>query len=206
MEGRYTPCNGGLLWGGVISMIKGIRRWWKQDDGVTAVEFSLVCMPMFLMIFGIMELSMFFASSTVLEGASTEAARRIRTGQVAGVADGLTTPAAIEAAERAAFEKLLCDNVGSLIDCTNIQYEVIKMNADTFADSSNYEPQYDDEGNLIVHPFDVGGANSVILIRAYYKWRFMTPMISSMLTAGSGVDYVSQLSTVVIRTEPYESN
>lgn len=187
-------------------MLKGIRRWWKQDDGVTAVEFSLVALPMFLMIFGIIELSIFFASSTVLEGASTEAARRIRTGQVAGVAEGLTDPAAIEAAERAAFEELLCDNVSTLIDCGAIQYEVIHMNADTFSDASNYEPQYDNEGNLIEHPFSVGGANDVILIRAYYKWRFLTPMISSMLTAGSGVDYVSELSTVVIRTEPYESD
>lgn len=185
-------------------MIKGIRRWLRRDDGVTAVEFSLVALPMFLMIFGIIELSMFFASTTVLEGASTEAARRIRTGQVAGVAEGLTDPAAIEEAERAAFEDLLCNNVGIMMDCSLIQYEVIHVNEDTFGDADNYEPEYDEEGNLIPQPFSVGGACDVILIRTYFRRQFFTPFISTMLTMGSGVDWVPQMSTVVIRTEPYD--
>ena len=187
-------------------MIKGINRWLRRDDGVTAIEFSLVALPMFLMIFGVIELAMFFASGTVLEGASTEAGRRIRTGQVAGVAEGLTDPQAIEDAERQAFEDLLCDNVGIMMDCSLIQYEVIHMNADTFADASNYEPEYDENGDLVPHPFSVGGACDVIMIRAAYKWNFLTPFISTMLTASSGVDYVSHLSTVIIRTEPYDTS
>lgn len=187
-------------------MIKSIRKWMVQDDGVTAVEFSLVALPMFLMIMGIIELSMYFASATVLEGASTEAARRIRTGQVAGVSTGLTDPAAIEQAERDAFEQLMCTNVGIMMDCSKIQYEVIHMNNDTFADASNYEPQYDENGDLIPQPFSVGGACDVIMIRTFYKWTFLTPFIGTILTAGTGVDYVSNLSTVIVRTEPYDSS
>jgi len=185
-------------------MLKNLRGWIRRDDGVTAVEFSMVALPMFLMIFGIIELSMFFASTTVLEGASTEAARRIRTGQVAGVAEGLTDPAAIEEAERTAFEELLCTNVGIMMPCDQIQYEVIHVNEDTFGDAENYEPEYDDEGNLVPQPFSVGGACDVILIRTYFRREFYTPFISSMLTAGSEHSWVPQMSTVVIRTEPYD--
>lgn len=187
-------------------MLKGIRRYLQKDDGVTAIEFSLVALPMFIMIMGIIELSLYFASATVLEGASTEAGRRIRTGQVAGVAEGLTDPQAIEDAERAAFEDLLCDNVGIMMDCGDIQYEVIHMAADSFTEASTYEPEFDDDGDLVPQPFSVGGANDVILIRTYYKYEFKTPFIGSMLTAGSGVSYVANMSTVVLRTEPYETD
>lgn len=173
-------------------MIRTFRRWLRREEGVTAVEFSLVAMPLFTIIFGIIELSMFFASGTVLEGASAEAARRIRTGQVQQ-----------SGAPEDAFKDLLCQQSTAMLDCEKIQYEVIRMGDGTFSLADTMEPQFDAEGNLIPHPFDAGGDSDVIMVRAYYQWEFMTPFISSMLTAGSGQDWVAHMATVVIRTEPY---
>ncbi|HYD17141.1 MAG TPA: TadE/TadG family type IV pilus assembly protein [Patescibacteria group bacterium] len=173
-------------------MIRLFRRWLKNEEGVTAVEFSLVAMPMFTLIFGIIELSMFFASGTVLEGASAEAARRIRTGQV---------QQSEEPEEE--FKKLLCDQGGSMLDCDKIQYEVIHVGGNSFSIADTMEPEFDDEGNLIPHPFDAGSESEVVMVRTFYKWTFYTPFIGSMLTAGSGQDWIGHMSTVVIRTEPY---
>ena len=156
-------------------MIKTLRRWLRREEGVTAVEFSLVAMPLFTIIFGIIELSMFFASGTVLEGASSEAARRIRTGQVQQADD-----------PEEAFKTLLCHQAGAMLDCDKIQYEVIHMGNNTFSLADTMEPQFDEDGNLIPHPFDAGGDSDVILVRAYYQWHFYTPFLSTMLTAGSG--------------------
>lgn len=173
-------------------MIKTFRRWLRREEGVTAVEFSLVAMPLFTIIFGIIELSMFFASGTVLEGASAEAARRIRTGQVQQSDDPEDT-----------FKTLLCNQGGTMLDCDKLQYEVIHVGGNSFSLADTMEPQFDDEGNLIPHPFDAGNDSDVILVRAYYKWKFLTPFISTMLTAGSGQDWVAHMATVVIQTEPY---
>lgn len=173
-------------------MIKILRRWLKNEEGVTAIEFSLVAMPIFTIIFGIIELSMFFASGTVLEGASAEAARRIRTGQV---------QQADEPEEE--FKKLLCNQAGAMLDCDKIQYEVIHVGGDSFSLADTMEPEFDADGNLKPHPFDPGSQSDVIMVRAYYQWHFYTPYLSNMLTAGSGQDWIAHMSTVVIRTEPY---
>src|SRR3546814_5745730 len=55
---------------------------------------------------------MFFASS-VIEGATKEAARQIRTGQLQGAADPMTT-----------FRNELCDGLYNVIDCRKVLFHV----------------------------------------------------------------------------------
>lgn len=173
-------------------MLRCIRRWWRREEGVTAVEFALVALPMFTMIMGILELSMFFASGNILEGASQEAGRRIRTGQVQAAGD-----------PEQAFKDFLCANVSTIIKCEDIQYEVIHVADDSFGSAENMEPQFDEDGNLVPGSFDVGNSSDVILIRAHYKWEFVTPFIASMMTGSLTDNSVSHLTTVVLKTEPY---
>lgn len=173
-------------------MIARIRRFLRRDEGVTSVEFSMVAMPLFLFVFSIIELSMFFGSGNVLEGASQEAARRIRTGQLQGMED----PAQ-------AFKTELCANVGSMLTCEEIQYEVIRIEGDSFADAQSMQPQFDENGDLVPQGFDAGDSSDVILIRSYYKWSFLTPFLGEMLSGIAGGGWMGHLSTVVLRTEPY---
>lgn len=169
-----------------------MRSFLRHEDGVTAVEFSLVGLPLFLMVFAIIELSLFFASGNMLEGAAQEAGRRIRTGQVQGSDD-----------PEAAFKNELCSMAGIMIDCALIQYDVIHVGDNTFASAESIEPQFDEQGNLITGGFDAGDSSDVILIRSYYKWNFLTPFIGEMLTGIAGGGWLGHLSTVVIKTEPY---
>ena len=138
---------------------------------------------MFTMIMGILELSMFFASGNILEGASQEAGRRIRTGQVQAAND-----------PEQAFKDFLCANVSTILRC---------IADDTFGSAENMEPQFDEDGNLVPGSFDVGNSSDVILIRAHYKWEFVTPFIAAMLTGSPTDNTVSHLTTVVLKTEPY---
>lgn len=173
-------------------MLARLRRYLRHDKGVTSIEFAMVAMPLFLIVFAIIELSMFFASGNVLEGASQEAGRRIRTGQVQAMED----PAQ-------AFKDELCDNVGSMLNCPDIQYEVIRVADDTFASAQSMEPQFDENGDLVQQGFDAGNSSDVILIRSYYKWDFLTPFLGEILTGMPGGGWLGHLSTVVLRTEPY---
>ena len=173
-------------------MLGIFKRWKRNSDAVVAIEFALLAMPLLTLILGIFELSMFFASGSVMEGASAEAARIIRTGQVQASAN-----------PEDEFEQELCARVGSMLDCGKLQYEVIKISDGTFLTAENTQPQFDNQGNLIPQPFNAGHSSDVVIIRTYYKWTFMVPFLSVLLTGDPNKNWATHMSTVVIKTEPY---
>lgn len=174
-------------------MIKKIRRWFRRDDGVVAVEFALIAIPLFTLILGIIETSLFFAAGSVLEGASNDAARVIRTGQAQTSAD-----------PEQVFREELCEKVGVMMDCDDIQYEVIVMAPNTFASSEEYQSSFDDDGNLEPAPFSAGNSNDIVLIRTVYRYEFLTPFLGAMMTADPARNWMMHISTVVLKAEPYE--
>lgn len=165
----------------------------RARDGVAAIEFAMIVMPLMMLIVGIVEVGLFFAAGSVLEGASNEAARGIRTGQVQLSADPETT-----------FAESFCDHASKMIDCGRVQYEVINIAEGTFAASDGYEPEYDADGGLVAQPFTAGGANDVIMIRAIYRHEFFTPWLGEMMTGDIERNWMEHMSTVVLRSEPYE--
>ena len=171
-------------------MIGKLRNFWGDNKGVAAIEFALIATPFFLLLFGIVETGIFYASNIVLEGGAAEASRIIRTGQITGNSGQA----------QAAFAANLCTQISGLIPCNSVQYEVITMPNDKFTDAQNYQPQYDANGNFVPRPFNAGGACDVVLIRAVYTYNFMIPMIGNLMNGGVGKNL---MSTAVIKNEPY---
>jgi len=167
------------------------NNWRKKEDGSTAIEFAMLCGPFIYIIFGIMEISLMFASNSVLDGAVNDAARMIRTGQVqqyGGNPEDL-------------FKDKLCEKAHILLDCSRFQYEVVEM--DKFADFASYAASYDDDGNLESRGFNPGAVNTVNLIRVSYRYNFATPIIGNVLSNGPNMSRL-MLSTIVLETEPYD--
>lgn len=169
-------------------------RWAKRDDGVVAVEFSLIVMPLVTMILGIIEISLFFAASSTLQASTDAAARMVRTGQIAqAVGD-----------PQEAFREKLCEFSKLLLDCNAIVFEVVPLAAG-FAGADAIAPSYDADGNLVSGGFDAGAALEVVLIRVGYRYEFVTPLVGPILADGHGMSRMI-LSTVVLETEPYSHN
>lgn len=178
----------------VRSIAKGYhsRCWRRRDDGVVAVEFALLAMPFFILIVGLIEICLFFAAGVVLEGGANEAGRLIRTGQ-----------AQLSGDPEAAFSGELCGHVSSMLDCDNLQYEVIHIGSGNFAGAENNEPVFDDEGNLVSQGFNAGNSNDVIMVRTVYRYEFLTPFLGAMMTGDAGRNWMIHAATVVIKSEPY---
>ena len=168
------------------------KKWRQEDDGVVAVEFALIALPFFTLLFGLIEASLFFTSGIVLEGASNDAARLLRTGQVQMSANPEDT-----------FEDELCQKVSTLLKCENIQYEVIRVDPNTFANAEANEPEFDDDGNLVPQAFATGNSNDILIVRTVYRYQFLTPFIGALITGDAGKDWLNHMSTVVLRAEPY---
>lgn len=168
------------------------KRWKKETAGTTAIEFSLVAIPFITMMLGVVEIALMYTAGSLLEGSTASAARMIRTGQLQ-----VLNPADPEAV----FREALCANIKALVNCNNIQIEVVQL-PDGFMDAGDYAPQFDEDGNLITRAFTMGGSSDVVLIRTAYRYPFMTPLLTPILGGASGSRLL--MSTVVLETEPYE--
>lgn len=159
---------------------------------MVAVEFALIALPFFILLMGMIEIALYFAAGTVLEGGAAAASRTIRTGQ-----------AQLSGDPEDVFETAMCNHVSAMLDCSRIQYEVIHVAEGTFAGSENYTPQFDADGNLIPAGFSTGNSNDVVMVRTLYRYSFLTPFIGTMMTGGVGDNTMVHMAVSVLRAEPY---
>lgn len=176
----------------LLSIKQSLRRFMRCEDGITAVEFSLVGMPFVLLMLGIVEVGMAFAASSLLEGGTNSAARMVRTGQVQNSVDPEGT-----------FRAALCGHVSSFIKCGDLTYEVLTVPDNDYSNAGGLAPNYNAEGEMLSGGFDPGEENDVVLIRAFYKYPFFTYQIGESMSGGSG-NSMPLVTTMVIKNEPYK--
>ena len=170
-----------------------IRRWYAATEGrwrsgVTAIETALI-MPVFLLLsFGIIEVSLLHLAASSIEGQVSAASRQIRTGNVQNSADPLE-----------AFKDILCGGT-TFIDCSNLIIDVRKFNS--FSDVT-YPDFIDDDGEAENNEFEVPGAGDTVLVRVAYRWKILTPFLTTYLGDAGGSSTLLH-SAAVFRTEPYE--
>ena len=159
----------------------------RDDRGSALVEFAMVGPPFLLLFVGILELSVMFFTSAVIEGATKEAARQIRTGQIQESADPVAT-----------FQTELCDALFNVIDCSQVVF-----NVQTFASfgAVSMPIEVDGDGEVINTGFAPGGSGAVTVVRAIYRWEFMTPLIGKAIPVALGGNFL--VSTVAFQNEPY---
>ncbi|MGH1398070.1 MAG: TadE/TadG family type IV pilus assembly protein [Alphaproteobacteria bacterium] len=171
-------------------VLSAYSSWRRSEDGVTAIEFSLVALPFFMLLFGILEIAILFMSASLLEGAAGSSSRLIRTGQLQqGGGD-----------QAALFREAVCEYAVALIPCDDVVIEVQEM--DSFADFAAMAPEYDEDGVLVSSGFDAGGSDSRVMVRVGYQYEMMTPFIGPLI---AGSDNALQfLSTIILQNEPYD--
>ena len=178
-----------------MRIVRGaIYRFFRDDEGVAAIEFALVVIPVTFIMIGIIEISMLFAASTQLDAATGEAARALRTGQLQEMSD--TADAKDE------FEDIVCQNIKALMDCDGLQYETVKVNDFTAAAGNN--ASFDDgvlenDGN-----FELGGPDEVMLIRTAYQYPISTPAFQQFFANDPDNDARIISTTKVLKVEPYK--
>lgn len=167
------------------------RHWWRGNEGVTAVEFSLLALPLVVMVIGTIEIALMFTTQSLLDASTSVAARLIRTGQIQQAGG-----------TEEAFRDALCEFAEILIPCDNIQFQVQDMGDFATAEDAP-PPAFDEEGNLEDQGFSPGDINSVVLIRVAYKYSIITPLMQPVLTNRADGSRM-MLSTIIMQNEPYE--
>ena len=166
-----------------------LRRLLRSTKGSAAIEFGMVGLPFVLMMFAILEIGIVFVTDSVLENATIETGRMVRTGQ-----------ASAEAMTAATFKNSLCGRMSIFsADCANratIDVRVIPQFATTPPD-----PMADGAFNNGVLTYSNGAPGDLILVRVWYRQPLVTTFLAqglSRLNDGNAM----LTATTAFRNEP----
>ena len=170
-----------------------IRRWRKREEGAAAVEFALVS-GVFLWVFmGIVELGMMMLFNNGLEDGVDRAARLVRTGQADNRGISSTQMRDVICGQvvlKTSCSSNLVLDIRSFRDFASVRVPALKTDA---SGKPNMSAVY-----------QIGGPRKVVVVRAFYPWKFFTPLIGSLMHAINGRVFILNAATA-FRNEPYGS-
>lgn len=180
---------------------RALRSMLRNRSGAAALEFAIVA-PVFLaLIFSTFEVGWFYFVNSSLDGAVTNAARMIRTGQA--YKSGYTSPASRDQF----LQQEVCKYLRYLTtsQCTNS----VTVEARTFAsyqalaaDTTGFTCTDDTTTAQQAVPFQTGTDRSILRLRLCMVYQTMNPMIGVSLARGRAGGQRRVTATYVLRVEP----
>jgi len=166
------------------------RQFARAREGAAAIEFALLAVPFLMLLFAIIETMVVFAVSISLEAGASAASRLVRTGQA-------------QQAEmtREDMRNEVCSVI--FMGCDDrMQLEVRRFTQ--FSDVDFASP-FDAEGDLQTElPFEPGEPGDIVLVRVFYLWDIVTPMIGPLLSNTSTNDRLLT-ANAAFRNEPFRA-
>ncbi len=175
-----------------------VRRFRKNDDGATAIEFAMLAAPFMVLLFGIIESSLIFFAGQMLETAVDDVGRKIRTGQL----DNTIT--------EEQFKQEVCDEAAILFDCSGIQVDL--QVAAKFQDLGDPPLPSEDDNSVdySAYSFTPPCPEEIVLVTASYEWPIFTYFVSDNVyrnisgsEGNSAFRKILLNAVAVFKTEPY---
>jgi len=148
----------------------------RDERGAVAIEFGILAIPFFALIFAIIETAMTFFAQQILESALQDSIREIRTGQSQAGTPWTTTR----------FRTEICNHSFGFFSCTGansdrLWVKVTPVDSFTAAPGQIQNPVNPACTMTSTNPatdcnwretevFDDGSGSSVIIAQAYYRW------------------------------------
>jgi Flp pilus assembly protein TadG len=157
-------------------------RLFRDQSGASLIEFALIALPFFLLLYGTFEVAFVYWANQELEHAASHGARLVRTGQVQA-----------QALDRAQLTEQMCSQTALLVGCAaKLRLDV--RSGKTLGEITPPAP-LDGSGTLkdaAAFAYSPGAANEVVLLSAFYAWPPLLKPSGYLLRAAS-----------VMRNEPF---
>ncbi len=149
-----------------------LKRFFRNEDGVVAIEFAAVAFPFFLLIVGTLETAIVFMAGMALDHGMQRTARFVQTGQ-----------AAIANMSQSDFKTMVCDNAVMLPNCQ----ATVKVDVRNFGDftAATFPPMTKPNGDPLAdvdYQYNIGASEETVVVRVSYVW----PILSSVINSGLG--------------------
>lgn len=181
-----------------------LRRFKRNKEGATAIEFAILGLPFLALLFGIIEISIVFIITTNTEHALSEVSREIRTGEFQGDGGGATE-----------FKAAICDALSGLGDCNNLRIDVTSAANGKFSELSlpvsptactgtpaEIEACEDADPNMPPDSYAVTASEDVVIVRVQYVHHLAVPSTITGLANAPGNTRVIN-ATTAFRNEPF---
>ena len=194
-------------------LLRLLPRIARTRDGAAAIEFTLLAIPYFMIVFAIFETFIAFTGEQLVSNAVDTLSRQLRTGQITS---GLNL--ASNTTEKQ-FRQAFCDEISILIACSTSEVNTpSKLFLDirsfnNFSDiPKNFTMSAQADGSIDLDTstfqFNPGGPSTINMFRAYYKWQIITdlvrPYISNVKLGTDGSQsYFLIMATTAYKNEAY---
>ncbi|CVI60234.1 MULTISPECIES: TadE/TadG family type IV pilus assembly protein [Agrobacterium] len=157
-----------------------LEKFGVSRDGTAAIEFAILAIPYFLVVFAIIETFVALMAEQVVANATETMARRLRTGQISS------------SISKEDFRKSFCDEVSVMITCSADEIDKepkLYIDLRSFAAFKDipttiplkaYGEYYDLD--TAQFGFTPGGPETINMLRVYYRWRVVADIIRPYLT------------------------
>lgn len=179
-----------------------LRRFRRSERGVAAVEFGLIAVPFFSLMFAIFETALMFWTNEILEESLSQASRRLLTGQAVSRYTS-TNPAA----NAQAFRNDICALAPTaLIDCSKL-YVDVKLYS-SFASASSGTGSVVSGGTLNTNGFTYNQPQpgQIVVARAVLDYKLFLTSWASAALANIGTGHTALVATTTFRAEPFVSS
>lgn len=167
-------------------------RFCRNNRGTVAIEFALIALPFFLLIFAIIEISLSFTAEQVMSNTVDDLSRKLRTGQLkASDVSGSKLATLI-------CGQLLMPAAGCPDLVVDLQTyatfkavpKTIPIKADNDVDASGFKNA-------------PGGAGTINQLRVFYRWPILTDLMKPRIESIKGKGKTLLFSTATWQNEPY---
>ncbi|MDK4740958.1 pilus assembly protein [Rhizobium sp. CB3171] len=180
-----------------------LRAFVRSRDGAAAIEFALLAIPYFLIIFAILETFVAFIAEQVVSNAVDTVSREIRTGQITAATGAQP------------FRQAFCNEISVIIACsatelttpTNLYLDVESYTSFAAMPTTIPRVSSDPYSDLDTTGFKFapGGAKSMNMVRAYYRWQIMTDLLRPYLTTIRPSDGSMPTTYLIVATAAFQN-
>lgn len=174
-----------------------VRRFGANRRGSAAIEFALLAMPFFVLVFGIIESCLSFAAGQMLQKSVDSVARQLRTGQILP-----------EEATATRIRSEICNGMSiMLVDNTCSNLFVDLKHYDEFGDIPyGFTRKANGDVNTAGFTVDPGDDQEINQLRAFYRWTVMTDFMKPLMEnidKGTKQGKILMFGTMTWRNEPF---
>lgn len=181
-----------------------LGRIFRSRDGAAAIEFAMLAIPYFMIVFAILETFIAYTGEQLVANAVDTMARKLRTGSITAANT-----------DRTAFRRTFCNEISIMIKCSEEEIATPdKLLLDvrsfpSFADIPGDIPldSSQDLDTTSVNNYTPGAQKTINMVRAYYRWDVVTdllrPYITNVRPSGGRPNYFLIVETATFRNEDY---